>query len=41
MILSMPMMQVARLKTLMEMVESGKVVTVKELMDELENKNDK
>ena len=41
MILSMPMMQVARLKTLMEMVESGKIVTVKELMDELENKNDK
>ena len=41
MVLSMPMMQVARLKTLMEMVESGKVVTVKELMDELENKNDK
>ena len=39
-VLSMPMMQIARLKTLMELVESGKEVTVKELMDELEKYKD-
>jgi len=40
-VLAMPMMQIARLKTLMELVESGREVTVKELMDELEKNDDK
>lgn len=40
-VLEMPMMRIANLKVLVEQVSSGKVVTVKELMDQLENKNDK
>ena len=41
-VLEMPMMKIANLKVIMEKVMSGKKVTVKELMDQLEkNKNDK
>ena len=40
-VLEMPMMRIANLKVLVEQVSSGKVVTVKELLDQLENKNDK
>ena len=40
-VLEMPMMRIANLKVLVEQVSNGKVVTVKELMDQLENKNDK
>lgn len=41
-VLDMPMMKIANLKVIMEKVMSGKEVTVKELMDQLEkNKNDK
>lgn len=41
-VLDMPMMKIAGLKVIMEKVMSGKEVTVKELMDQLEkNKNDK
>ena len=40
-VLDMPMMKIAGLKVIMEKVMSGKDVTVKELMDQLEkNKND-
>jgi FixJ family two-component response regulator len=41
-VLDMSMMKIAGLKVIMEKVMSGKEVTVKELMDQLEkNKNDK
>ena len=39
-VLEMPMMRIANLKVLVEQVSSGKEVTVKELMDELEKYKD-